>query len=525
MNLAQIATYVLLVLLLSPAAAFGQPSFAAERLIVKLSRQASATLAQAGSTGGQTTRGLLDRSSVNTLLPEIGSVESVKGVFGSPPTNNALIKLGRDEARLDQVYLIELNDGQDPVHLANVLSKNSNVEYAQPDYHISASTLPNDTYVDPDQNGVWSTAAWQQNFEDLWGLKAMRATEAWTSPGCSGNCQGEGVLVAVIDTGVDYNHPDIWDNIWVNPLVVSDRNNDQSIDLDDLDQNSNQRIDPEEYTPGMFGRGFIGEQNPYDRNGHGSHVAGTIAAVSNNGIGIAGVAPKSKIIPIKGLGSTGGGYTTVLADALRFAADLGARVINNSWGCSHSCPSNPLIEDAVRYAHQQNTVVIFAAGNSNEDANLYSPNFMGEVISVAAVTHLDEKAYFSNWGSVIDLAAPGGGQFSEHTSYPAYSVLSLASEISSIRDEIPEVGVGTDYLRLAGTSMAAPHIAGAAALLLSRHPEYGPAEVKSALRMSSEPVAAEDDEYLKLGGGTAACRPPAACRTRHSRYDAGHYRS
>ncbi len=426
-------------------------------------------------------------------------LKSVRAV-GQPAFN--------DESRLDLWQKIDFDDKvADPEAFCAEVKKKAPDEilYCQPDHLMTAYSLPNDTYIDPDQNGNWSTGAWEQNYEDMWGLKNIHAIEAWNDPRCNNNCMGEGVLVAVVDTGLDYNHPDIWKNVWVNPNIISDVNGDGVIDLDDVDVNHNHQIDPEEIQNDMIGWNFAyGGADPMDDGGHGTHVAGTIAATANNGIGIAGVAPKAKILPLKGLGKDGGDSST-LAQAIMYAADMGARVINNSWGCSYPCPSNPVVEEAVRYAHQKDVVLVFAAGNSGYNVAYYSPQNMSEVITVASVDHLDKSSDFSNWGDKIDISAPGGESGPGCSEFAQQNILSLlaagtdmyadCSEFSPI-DWTGKMVVNSSYYLSRGTSMAAPHVSGLVALFNSWQPGIHNDMVKLKMRYFSDDLGALGKDLL-----------------------------
>ena len=246
--------------------------------------------------------------------------------------------------------------------------------YAQPNYVMTASHVPNDPFYS-------SSGSWGQPYDDLWGLKKLQMSQAWDVT------EGQGVTVAVVDSGVDYTHPDIASNIVLLPG-------------DDVTSCTNLTLSgcPQTKSPG---------NDPMDHLGHGTHVAGIIAAVGDNGLGVIGVAPQAKIMPVKAMNSDYR-YTSELATGINFAAQNGAKVINNSWGCSTACPRNPMLEDAVRTAYGLGAVVVFAAGNSNIDSGQVSPLNMtdSKPIVVASTDHNDTKSDFSNYGSVVTVAAP-----------------------------------------------------------------------------------------------------------------------
>ena len=158
--------------------------------------------------------------------------------------------------------------------------------------------------------------------------------------------------------------------------------------------------------------GDVSDPDPFDDFGHGTHVAGTIAAVANNGIGVAGVAPRARLIAVKGLRASGSTPDSVLARAMVYAADNGARVINNSWSCSPRCPSNPVLEEAQAYAASLGVVVVTSAGNRSDDVVFYSPKPRRDNIVVGATDDRDRPAFFTNTGFLVSVVAPGSGDFS-----------------------------------------------------------------------------------------------------------------
>ncbi|HSY54647.1 MAG TPA: S8 family serine peptidase, partial [Opitutaceae bacterium] len=336
---------------------------------------------------------------------------------------------------LSASYILDLGPGPAGQREAALQSLRSepDVVYAEEDRTVAVSFSPND----PDYVSG-----------DLYGLNVLDCGTAWDS------AQGSGVVVAVVDTGVDYNHPDIQDNIWTNPHP---------------DENG--------YINDVKGWDFIGPtytqptqgNDPYDREGHGTHVAGTIAAVGNNGIGVIGVAWQAKIMIVKGLDDTGTGLDSTLAEAIVYAADEGADVINASWG---EPGISQTLKDAVDYAHGMGVVIVVAAGNNDIDASGFCPANLPNVIAVAATDESNQKASFSNYGSKIDVAAPG------------VDILSL------------QAGT-TNYISMSGTSMAAPHVSGVAALILSLHPAYTNEQVRQVLRTSADDLGTvgRDDIY------------------------------
>ncbi len=320
------------------------------------------------------------------------------------------------------------------------LKADPDVEFAEPAHTFSSKQIPNDPFLA-------TSGSWGQPYADLWGLSAINAPAAWDSS------QGDGVVVAVVDTGVDYNHPDLAANIWTNP---------NEVDGNFFDDDGNGFIDD------IRGWNFVFNNNdPSDHNGHGTHVAGTIAAVGDNGIGVIGVAWHSHVMAVKALDDSGSGFDFTLAPAIIYAASNGADIINASWGGPDSSQS---IEEAIQFATGLGTVFVASAGNSSQDASTFFPASSPEAITVAASDPFGNFAFFSNFGSKIDVTAPG------------VDILSLQAAGTFLG-----IPVADGYMRLDGTSMAAPHVSGVAALALSQNPAFSTEQVRQVLRSSATP--------------------------------------
>lgn len=296
----------------------------------------------------------------------------------------------------------------------------------------------NDPYFLP------ASGAWGQSFFDQWPLEKLEIQRAWSVS------QGEGSLVAIIDTGVDYNHPELQGQI-----------------VKGLDFANN-------------------DDDPIDDNGHGTHLAGTVVSQWNNGIGIAGVAPSAKVLAIKVLDAEGSGYLSDVSEAIRYAVDSGAHVINLSLGTF--APDYPTyFSSAMDYAQEKNVVVVASAGNDSMDVRFVIPANDPVAIAVGATNFLDQRASFSNYGQRLSLTAPGGGDNGpDSISEPSFSVLSLKSQI--LEAGLDGFVVGDQYLRLGGTSMAAPHVAGVAALLRSRFPDATSLQIRQMLQQGAQDI-------------------------------------
>lgn len=283
-------------------------------------------------------------------------------------------------------------------------------------------------------------------YGSLYGLEKLDLPSAWEIQKGS-----KSITVAVLDTGVDYTHQDLKDNMWSNPDEIPNNG---------LDDDHNGWVDD------VYGIDTYNEDgNPYDDHGHGTHCAGIIGARGDNGTGVVGVNWNTQIMALKFLASNGGGSTYDAIAAIDYAIAHGVDVINASFGGRFSSQA---LYDAVSRANDAGILFVAAAGNDNNDNDAearYPANFdLPNVISVAATDSKDKRAFFSNYGSgTVHVAAPG---------------VSILSTLPSNR-----------YGSLSGTSMAAPHITGSAALILAEHPDYSPVQVKNLLINTSDVIS------------------------------------
>lgn len=454
--------------------------------------------------------------SLDRLQQELG-VREVRAVFRRPDGSSfasqrrrLLERLRARRARaaaapaqaelpdLSHVYRLRLASGVDAADAAARYGADPHVEWAQPDYRMQADFLPDDPYFH-------SSGSWGQPYADLWGLARIRAPEAWEYT------RGEGAVVAVVDTGVDPLHPDIAPNLWVNPGEDLDGDGSaEAWERNGVDDDGNGFVDDQigfDFHNSFDGDGdgdFGGpsdtsDADPTDDHGHGTHVAGIVAAAGSNGQGIIGVAPRARIMALKGLGDSGSGLSSVLARALVYAAENGADVINTSWSCSSRCPVHPLVDEAVALAHALGSVVVDSAGNGADDVVFYSPEKLRETLVVAATSEDDSRAAFSNLGFLVDLAAPGAGLERPGVLAASDAILSLlasgAPESWSTR-----VRVGDAYVRKRGTSASTPYVAGVVALVRSLHPDATPEAIRALLRASARDLGAPGHDRL-FGAG------------------------
>ncbi|WP_052690494.1 S8 family peptidase [Pseudarthrobacter chlorophenolicus] len=340
------------------------------------------------------------------------------------------------------------------------LRSSPDVAYAEPDTVVQATaTAPNDPGY-PSQWNLWDDAA------------GIRVPGAWDYN------SGEGAVVAVVDSGITY-HSDLAANVLSgydmlsNPGWARDGDGRDPNPQDQGDWASDNQCEP----------GFPASRSSW----HGTHVAGTIAAVGNNNNGIIGAAPAAKILPIRAIGPCGG-YISDVADSIIWAAGGAvsgvpanprrAHVVNLSLGGTAACSLTE--QNAINFAHNAGTVVVVAAGNSGQPAAEISPANCQNVITVAASGVDGARADYSNYGSAVDITAPGGSNMTSEN--PWTGIVST----SNFGFTVPE---GEAYELLQGTSMAAPHVSAIAAMLMSEvGSTYTPDMVKARLKATARPL-------------------------------------
>lgn len=399
----------------------------------------------------------------------------IERIFEEEGDTNLALK---QELGLDQIYRVEILDAKANISecaklkkLNQELKQDSNFNEVSLDYVFEKSQVSNDFFYSTNGN-YWSI----KSLDELYSIKNQNIDEIWDIS------TGAGVVVAVIDTGVDYNHPDLWANIWVNPKAVSDYNGDGKIDLNDVDINANQIIDKSEIKRNFIGKDFA--ENDFDpkdnADGHGTHMAGIIAATRNNYIGITGIAPDAQIMAIKALDDNGRGKFSNLAKAVVYASDMGADVINSSWGCQ--CETPKMLLKAYRYANRLGVVNVAAAGNYATLASLHTPSNLTETISVTALDYKNDLASFANYGDAVDIAAPG------------YNLLSTLAHGTLYREN-PSTRMfydtNYDYYYQSGTSVSTAYISGVIALILSKNPDLNTSSIKSLLKQNADSLTGQ----------------------------------
>lgn len=321
------------------------------------------------------------------------------------------------------------------------LRDNPQVQYAEPNYiYTIQQTIPDD----PDFSQLYALNNTGQNGGTA--NADIDAPEAWDLQTGSHD-----VIIAVIDSGVDYTHDELKNNMWVNTAEIPDNG---------IDDDGNGYID--DYRGWDFANN---DNDPMDDHYHGTHVAGTIAAAGNNGIGVTGINWHARIMPLKFITATGSGSVESAIAAIEYAVAMGAKISSNSWGGPQYSQA---LKDAIANAERMGHLFIAAAANDsvdNDTAPRYPASYdLPNIISVAATDNNDALASFSNYGlTTVDLGAPGVNIYS--------------------------TSPGNGYRTLSGTSMATPHVSGVAGLLLAQNPGLSYQEIKDLILSNTDPVA------------------------------------
>jgi len=367
-------------------------------------------------------------------------------------TQNAALGIpgvGETIGNVDGVGVNVVSVSGDPADIARRLERNPTVVYAEPNYLLSIDATPNDPLF-ADEYGLNNTGQTGGTSD-----ADIDAPEAWDAAGLAGFPNSGGVKIGIVDTGVDRTHPDLQGK--VAGCATS-------------------------YNSGVAVINGVCD----DDNGHGTHVAGTITANTNNGVGVAGVAFNSPIVSCKALATPVGiGLTSDIANCLNWTANQGVKVISMSLGGGES----DTLKTAVQNASNKGILLVAAAGNDG-DATLNYPAAYPEVVSVAATDHNDQRASFSNANADVEIAAPGENILSSYA--------------------------GGLYMELSGTSMATPHVSGVAGVVFSQTPSASAATVRSRLTSTADDLgpAGRDPSFgygrvnlCKAAGGSCAYTP------------------
>jgi serine protease len=409
-----------------------------------------------------------------TPLSELGFVAGeVLVKFKSNVATQRLERLSADAATLQRVRSLALgnvvlyrsNTTASTQILVSALARRADVVWAQPNYIFLPLATPNDPA-----------------YSAQWHYPAINLPKAWELE--KGNSRP--VTVAVIDTGVLVNHPDLQGKLLPGFDFISNPQN-----AGDGNGRDNNPDDPGDDPNG---------QSSY----HGSHVAGTVAANSNNGTGVAGVSWGAKILPVRVLGSQGGTVADI-ADAIVWASGgmvqgtpnnpNPAHVINMSLGGARPCTDTPAYQEAINVALGRGSMIVVAAGNNNQDTSGFTPASCSGVMTVGATQFSNQRAPYSNFGKRIDVMAPGGDTKADLNgdNHPD-GVLSLGKN-----DQTGEFA----YFFENGTSMAAPHVAGVVALMKAKDPSLNTARALDVLKRTARPLSAEacTGQGSSLGSG------------------------
>jgi len=375
--------------------------------------------------------------------------EEIARIAGAPLVPNSVM------ARSNRLFRVVV-PGADADRIVATLRSHPSVEAAEPEHRISIA--PMSSLAGPDlvrqseirTSFASSTRPDDPRYDEQWNFRMVNAEKAWETT------RGKGVVVAVIDTGVS--------------------------GVDSRKGKACRDFNTTSFVPGYD---FVNDDDqPYDDHAHGTHVAGTIAEATNNGEGVAGLAYEATIMPLKVLSASGSGGSADIADAIRWAADMGAHVINMSLGSSFP---DSVIHNACKYARKKGVVIVCAAGNSGRQGVGY-PAAFAECFAVSAVGPTGKLAEYSSWGKQVAIAAPGGDYVSSGNR--ADGILQNTNLGPSLG------GHGDDYYSFQGTSMATPHVAAVAALVISTGVTDA-GKVEEILRQSATPKG----DAKKFGAG------------------------
>jgi len=409
---------------------------------------------------------LLNSSSLTQTNIKVGA-SNLTRTFSDSKDKDEAKKLG-----LENVYKVKIPKDSDVLNAVSEYKKDSNVVWAEPNYLNFTSATPNDT-----------------NYNLQWALTKVQAPAAWDIQ--KGENGSPVPKIAIVDTGVDWNHVDLASNIWVNsadPINgIDDDHNGYVDDYRGWDFVNTACLGPGDCPIDGFdlictdADYTVRDNNPDDSNGHGTLVSGVAGAVTNNSAGVAGISWNAKIMAVRaGYDASWDGYTHIgviddadAAAAIAYASDMGANVISMSWG---GVSENNTIRDAINYANGKGTVMVAASGNDAPTPLLFYPAAYDQVISVTATDASDHFIAGWNYGSWIDVSAPG--------------------------DNIYTTAMSDTYGYASGTSLATPHVAGVVALLKAKYPTWAKQAIVNRLINRTDYIDSSNPSYAqKMGRG------------------------
>ncbi len=365
--------------------------------------------------------------------------------------------LGKDDINLSRIVKITFPDNNSSQKFIDQIKQDTSVEYVQVSNIYKIDSIPNDSLV-----------------SEQWALQKIKAFDAWNITQGS-----DSIIVGLVDTGIDYLHPDLKNKIYLNPGEMGNDSAGRNKKTNGIDDDGNGFIDdykgwdftdrkgfPFDSTSGDY---LNWDNDPMDENGHGTFIAGILAAETNNKIGIAGAAPKIKILNVRAFDPSGNGEEDDVASAILYAVKMGVKVINMSFGDNQF---SYVLRDVIRYAYSKGVVLVASSGNSGSDEPHY-PSGYSEVICIGNSTEQDYVAPSSNYGSTLDLVAPG--------------------------TDIMTTAKGGGYSPVSGTSASAPFVSAAAGLILSLG-NFSNEEVKQILKTTTDDIE-EPGWDIKSGAG------------------------
>ncbi len=373
------------------------------------------------------------------------------------------------EELLPNMEVWELKQGEKVEDVIKLLQQHPDVAVVEPDFdvHLLGGSRKKKPKVEVDPTIPFQTndpaLAPDPKMKEIYGLYKVHAPEAWSIFRGSSK-----IVVAIIDSGVDYTHEDIITNLWYNPGETGTYLDDKGIEKNK--QNDGVDNDGNGFPDDVIGWDVRNNNAfPFDDNNHGTHVAGTVGAVGQNGRGVSGVAQDVSLMAVKFTNKDGSGSISNAIKAIKYAVDNGAKILSNSWGDEKFSQN---LYDAIKYAQDHGVLFVAAAGNGGGDSRgdnidrdpTYPAAFdLDNIVAVAATGESDKLEYYSNYGSRgVDLGAPG----------------------SYVYSTIPR----NKYEWFSGTSMATPHVSGAAALVWGFNEGLTYQQVKNALIQTVEPI-------------------------------------